>query len=171
MTENRVAGEKTPAIRRMREEDIDEVYRIEEDLFPMPWPRRSFVFEVENEKTSYAIVATEGEVIVGYAIGWFVSDELHIGNVAVRRDRQGGGVGRGLLEDFLREASVREVSCVTLEVRASNVKAIALYRRYGFKGIAIRRNYYTDNGEDALVMLAELKKENNDGGPEATASE
>jgi len=168
---DRMTGGKRPAIRRMREEDIDEVYRIEEDLFPMPWPRRSFVFEVGNEKTSYAIVAAEDNVIIGYAIGWFVGDELHIGNVAVRRDRQGAGVGRDLLEGFLREASARDASCVTLEVRASNVKAIALYRRYGFRGIAIRRNYYTDNGEDALVMLAEPGKESGHGGPEATASE
>ena len=146
-------------IRRMREGDIDEVYRIEEDLFPVPWPKRSFIFEVGNERTTYAVVATEREVIVGYAIGWFVEDELHIGNVAVRRDRQGTGVGRELLEDFIREASTRGALYITLEVRASNVKAIGLYRRYGFKGIAIRRQYYTDNGEDALVMLAELGKE------------
>ena len=161
--------EKQLAIRKMREEDIDEVYRIEEDLFPMPWPKRSFVFEVSNRSTTYAIVATEDETIIGYAIGWFVTDELHIGNVAVRRDRQGTGVGRELLEDFLREASTREASCVTLEVRASNVKAIGLYRRYGFKGVAIRRGYYTDNGEDAMVMLAELGKEKKEDGPQATA--
>jgi ribosomal-protein-alanine N-acetyltransferase len=164
-----MTGEKRLTIRQMREEDIDEVYSIEEDLFPMPWPRRSFVFEVSNRSTTYAIVAVEGEVIIGYAIGWFVTDELHIGNVAVRRDRQGTGVGRELLEDFLREASTREASCVTLEVRASNVKAIGLYRRYGFKGIAIRRGYYTDNGEDAMVMLAELGKETKEDGPQATA--
>jgi ribosomal-protein-alanine N-acetyltransferase len=154
-----MTGETALVIRKMREDDIDEVYSIEEDLFPMPWPRRSFVFEVGNTRTTYAIVATEKEVIIGYAIGWFVEDELHIGNVAVRRDRQGAGTGSRLIEDFMREASTREASCITLEVRASNVKAISLYRRYGFKGIAIRRNYYTDSGEDAMVMLAELRKE------------
>lgn len=155
------------AIRKMREADIDEVYRIEEDLFPMPWPRRSFVFEVANSKTTYAIVATERETVIGYAIGWFVGDELHIGNVAVRRDRQGSGIGRELLENLMHEASAREASCITLEVRASNVKAIALYRRYGFKGIALRRHYYTDNGEDALVMMAVIDKGGAEVGPEA----
>ncbi len=140
----------------MRENDIDEVYRIEEDLFPVPWPRRSFVFEVGNARTTYAIVATEENAIIGYAIGWFVEEELHIGNIAVRRDRQGTGVGKGMLDNIMREASTRQASYITLEVRASNVKAIGLYRRYGFKGIAIRRQYYTDNGEDALVMMAEI---------------
>jgi ribosomal-protein-alanine N-acetyltransferase len=154
-----MTGEKGLAIRKMREDDIDVVYGIEVDLFPTPWPRRSFVFEVGNSRTSHAVVATEAGVIIGYAIGWFVGDELHIGNIAVKRHRQGAGIGRELMENLLREASTRKAACITLEVRASNVKAISLYRKYGFKGIAIRRNYYTDNGEDALVMLAEIGKD------------
>jgi len=154
--EDRAAAGKRLAIRRMCEDDIDAVWSIERDLFPTPWPRRSFVFEVGNSRTSYAVVASEGGAVIGYAVGWFVGDELHIGNVAVRRDRQGSGIGRRLLEDLMREASARKVSYITLEVRASNVGAIGLYRRYGFKEIAIRKGYYTDNGEDALVMLAEV---------------
>jgi ribosomal-protein-alanine N-acetyltransferase len=151
-------GEQGITIRKMREHDVDAVFAIEETLFPMPWPRRSFHFEVGNTGTTYAIVAIEREAVIGYAVGWFVGEELHIGNVAVRRDRQGGGIGRGLLEDLMREASARKTSYITLEVRAGNVQAIALYRRYGFKGIAMRRHYYPDNGEDALVMMAELDR-------------
>jgi ribosomal-protein-alanine N-acetyltransferase len=151
-------GEQGITIRKMREHDVDAVFGIEETLFPMPWPRRSFLFEVGNTGTTYATVAVEREAVIGYAVGWFVGEELHIGNVAVRRDRQGGGIGRGLLEDLMREAYAREASYITLEVRASNVRAIALYRRYGFKGIAMRKHYYTDNGEDALVMMAELDR-------------
>ena len=160
-----MSGEKKTEIRRMRESDIDEVYRIEQDLFPVPWPRRSFVFEVGNSPTTYAIVLTEDEMIAGYAISWFLGEELHIGNVAVRRDRQGTGIGRDLIENMMSEASTRGASFITLEVRASNVKAIGLYRSYGFKGIAIRRQYYTDNGEDALVMMMELEKGNAGVGP------
>lgn len=159
MKEDRMTGERSLVIRKMHEDDIDEVYSIEEDLFPLPWPRRSFVFEVGNTRTTYAVVAAERDVIIGYAIGWFVEEEFHIGNIAVRRDRQGAGIGSGLMDDFMREASTREATYITLEVRASNVKAISLYRRCGFKGVAIRRNYYTDSGEDALVMLAELGRE------------
>jgi ribosomal-protein-alanine N-acetyltransferase len=151
-------SEQGITIRKMHEGDIDAVFGIEEDLFPTPWPKRSFVFEVGNTRTTYAVVATERDAVIGYAIGWFVGEELHIGNVAVRRDRQGAGIGRELLENLMREASAREASYITLEVRAGNVRAIALYRRYGFRGIAMRRHYYTDNGEDALVMMAELEK-------------
>jgi ribosomal-protein-alanine N-acetyltransferase len=151
-------GETGLKIRNMCEQDVDAVYGIESDIFPMPWPKRSFVFEVGNARNTYAIVATDEDVVVGYAVGWFVGKELHIGNVAVRRDRQGTGVGRSLLENLMDEASKRGADYITLEVRASNVRAIGLYRRYGFKGVAIRPRYYTDNGEDALVMLAELKR-------------
>ncbi len=149
-------GKQGITIRKMLEDDVDAVFSIEKDLFPMPWPRRSFVFEVGNARTTYAIVAVESEAVVGYAIGWFVGEELHIGNVAVRRDRQGTGIGKILLEELMRESSARGASYITLEVRAGNVPAIALYRGYGFKGIAMRRHYYTDNGEDALVMMLEL---------------
>lgn len=158
MNKRQEMKEKDVAIRKMCEEDIDAVYEIELDLFPTPWPRRSFVFEVGNQSATYAVVAAENDAVIGYAIGWFVAEELHIGNVAVRRDRQDRGVGRRLLDDLVREASTRRTSYITLEVRVSNVKAIALYRKYGFKGVAIRRSYYSDNGEDAMVMLAELDR-------------
>ena len=97
--------------------------------------------------------------LVSYAIGWFVADELHIGNIAVSRELQGKGAGKELLEHLLDEAAERNISHATLEVRVSNVRAINLYRGYGFKGIALRRRYYTDNGEDALVMLAKISPE------------
>jgi ribosomal-protein-alanine N-acetyltransferase len=151
--------QSTLKIRRMTEHDIDGVLEIEKDLFTLPWSRTSFLFEVSDNSRSFAIVGVHGDAIAGYAIGWFVSDELHIGNVAVARDRQGRGLGKQLLEYMLKEASVRKVSIASLEVRSSNVRAISLYRKYGFKGVAVRRSYYTDNGEDALVMLADIKSD------------
>lgn len=145
-------------IRRMREGDLGEVAEIERDLFSMPWSKSSFLFEISNSKTSYAITALSAGVVVGYAVAWFVADELHIGNVAVARPVQGNGVGKILVEHLLSEAAGRETAYATLEVRASNVRAINLYRRYGFRGIAIRKHYYSDNGEDALVMMADIGK-------------
>jgi ribosomal-protein-alanine N-acetyltransferase len=136
-------------IRRMREVDLDEVLEIERDLFSLPWSRTSFLFEMSDSTTSYAIS-------VGYAVAWFVADELHIGNVAVVRSRQGGGIGRSLVGHLIKEALKREVRYATLEVRVGNVRAIKLYRGYGFRGIAIRKRYYANDGEDALVMLAEV---------------
>jgi ribosomal-protein-alanine N-acetyltransferase len=143
----------------MTEAEIDEIVEIERDLFRTPWSRTSFLFEVTDSRTSFAVTArSEGE-LVGYAIGWFVADELHIGNIAVVRDRQGRGIGNALLLHLLDEAVRRQVRYVTLEVRASNVRAISLYRRHGFKGIAIRKRYYSDDGEDAMVMLAEIGRQ------------
>jgi ribosomal-protein-alanine N-acetyltransferase len=143
-------------IRRMSERDIDEVWQIELDLFTMPWSRPSFLYEVSDSRNSYPVVGLEAGSIVGYAIAWFVADELHIGNVAVAKTWQGRGVGKQLLEHLLKEASHREVGYATLEVRVSNVKAIRLYRTYGFRPVALRKRYYSDNGEDAMVMFTEI---------------
>ncbi len=143
-------------IRRMTEADIGQVHEIEKELFGMPWPRTSFLYEVSGNDRSFAIVGVDGESVVGYAIAWFIRDELHIGNIAVTGKMQGRGLGKNLLEYMLGEASRRKAAFATLEVRAGNVRAIGLYRGYGFEGIAIHRNYYTDNREDALIMMADI---------------
>jgi ribosomal-protein-alanine N-acetyltransferase len=143
-------------IRRMRPEDVNEIWRIEQDLFTLPWSKSSILFEASDNRTSFPIVGEDEDGIAGYSIGWFVSDELHIGNVAVVRDKQGRGIGRRLLDYMLKEALDRGVSLATLEVRVGNARAIGLYRKYGFEGVAIRKRYYGDNGEDALVMIARL---------------
>jgi ribosomal-protein-alanine N-acetyltransferase len=154
-------------IRRMTENDLDRVYSLERDLFSMPWSRNSFLFEVNDSRTSCPIAVTDDGALVGYAVGWFVADELHIGNVAVARPNQGAGIGRVLVEYLLKEAAGRAVAYATLEVRVSNVRAINLYRRYGFRGIAVRKHYYADNGEDAMVMMAEIGQTSSpDGGLE-----
>jgi ribosomal-protein-alanine N-acetyltransferase len=145
-------------IRRMTDKDIEGVLEIERDLFSMPWSEASFLFEVSDNRCSYSVVGFRGKKLAAYAVAWFVSDELHIGNIAVARPMQGTGAGKQMLENLLAEADERKVKIATLEVRVSNVRAIGLYRRYGFKGIALRKRYYSDNGEDALVMLAELRQ-------------
>ncbi|HVP56609.1 MAG TPA: ribosomal protein S18-alanine N-acetyltransferase, partial [bacterium] len=138
------------------EDDLDRICDLERDLFGLPWSKTSFLFEVNDSRTSCPITALEDGQVVGYAVGWFVADELHIGNVAVARARQGTGIGKILVEYLLKEAAERSVSYATLEVRVSNVRAMNLYRKYGFKGIAIRKCYYADTGEDAMVMMAEI---------------
>jgi ribosomal-protein-alanine N-acetyltransferase len=153
-------------IRKMVEPDIDEVMSIERDLFSMPWSRASFLFEVSDNRHSYAVVGLRNGTLIGYAMAWFLSNEIHIGNIAVARSEQGAGAGKQLLEHLLGEACQRQVGIATLEVRVSNARAIGLYRRYGFKGIALRRSYYSDNDEDALVMLAEIGPQ----GPQEPAS-
>ncbi len=146
-------------IRMMEEQDIDAVVAIEKDLFSLPWSRASFLFEIGDRQRSYAVVGTLDGFVIAYAIGWFVPDELHIGNIAVARREQGKGYGKALVEHLLAEAQRRGIGIVTLEVRVSNARAINLYRRYGFRGVALRKGYYADNGEDALVMMLELQSD------------
>jgi ribosomal-protein-alanine N-acetyltransferase len=155
-------------IRRMKEDDIDQVWQIEKDLFSLPWPKTSFLCEVSSAP-SFSIVGVLDGLIAGYAVAWFVVDEIHIGNLAVARSWQGRGIGKRLLEFLLREAARRKTSIATLEVRVSNVRAINMYRSFGFKGVAIRKRYYTDTGEDALVMLAAVAK-GDAGGPGAESA-
>lgn len=151
-------------IRKMTERDVDQVWQIERDLFTMPWSKPSFLFEVSDNQNCYPVVGLRDGTVIGYAVAWFVSEELHIGNIAVVKGEQGRGTGRLLLKHLLREASRRKMVYATLEVRVSNVRAINLYRKYGFKGIALRKHYYSDNGEDAMVMLAELRTDRKRGG-------
>jgi ribosomal-protein-alanine N-acetyltransferase len=142
-------------IRKMTVADLDRVCELERELFTMPWPRTSFLYEVSNDR-AFPIVGVEDGEVVSYAIAWLVCDELHIGNIAVTGSRQGSGLGKLLLEHMLAEAEKRGAVFATLEVRASNARAISLYRSHGFKGIAIRKSYYTDNREDALIMMADI---------------
>lgn len=142
--------------RNMNLEYLDQVVEIERDLYTLPWSKQSFLYEISDSERSYCVIGVEGSEVVCYAVAWFVTDEMHIGNIAVRRTEQGKGIGKRLLKHLLKEAGRRNIRKATLEVRVSNVRAINLYRRFGFEGIAFRKGYYADNGEDALVMLTYL---------------
>lgn len=133
--------------------DLDRVCAIEEAVFPMPWSRDSFEAEVSDTSTSFHWVAEEGGRVVAYLISWLIEDELHIGNVAVAPARQGRGIGPALFDYCLGRAAARGVARATLEVRASNERAMSLYESRGFIPVAVRRGYYCDTGEDAIVML------------------
>ncbi|MFN0149842.1 MAG: ribosomal protein S18-alanine N-acetyltransferase [bacterium] len=143
-------------IEPMTHADVDAVVAIEREAFSLPWSRRAFTAEVDDKRVSVARVARRGDRVVGYSIAWKVADELHIGNLAVARDCQGSGVGRALLGEMLAMAEPESLVCATLEVRMSNSRAIALYEGHGFRAVALRRRYYPDNGEDAMVMLKDF---------------
>ena len=91
--------------------------------------------------------------VVGYAVAWIVSNEIHIGNIAVHEEYRKKGIGESLLKEVLMRGEERGVKMATLEVRISNEPAIHLYRKFGFQEVAIRKEYYRDNGEDGLVMI------------------
>jgi len=142
---------------RMRIEDVAEVAALEKRIFGDPWSADSFLAEVErNPDIGHPIVLRSPDEIIAYAVAWFIVDEIHIGNIAVRPERQGEGIGRALLRSILEEGERRGMTYATLEVRPSNAPALALYERFGFRQIAVRKQYYRDNREDALVLSLEI---------------
>jgi ribosomal-protein-alanine N-acetyltransferase len=143
-------------IRRMAARDLDRVLAIEHAVFPAPWSRASFEGELRGRNSVPWVAERDGEV-VGYLISWRVADELHIGNIAVAPAVQRRGVGRRLLAHSLDDARAGGAAFATLEVRVSNDRAIALYESFGFRPVAMRRRYYSDTGEDALVMMANFE--------------
>ncbi|MGQ9498238.1 MAG: ribosomal protein S18-alanine N-acetyltransferase [Desulfotomaculales bacterium] len=139
----------------MRLEHIDQVLEIEKRSFPTPWPRQTFEFEVlYNELAEYAVAIDNGRV-VGYGGMWLVLDEAHITNVAVHPTYRGRHIGRALMLELIRRARARGATRVTLEVRPSNTVARNLYKSLGFVEKGIRRKYYQDNKEDAIIMWLE----------------
>jgi ribosomal-protein-alanine N-acetyltransferase len=144
----------------MRLTDVPEVAAIEQRVFADPWSVDSFVAEVERTPDiGFPLVLRDGGVLVGYAIVWFIVDEIHIGNLAVQPTRQRQGLASVMLDHVLSEGRRRSMVFATLEVRPSNRAALALYHRYGFRQIAVRRAYYRNNREDALVLACPLCEE------------
>lgn len=137
--------------REMLVEDLDQVMEIEEDLFSVPWTREGFLTYLMKKDTMFFIVE-EKEKILGFCSMMTVLDEGDILNVAVRRDRQKEGIGQFLVASILRMADMQGIRLVHLEVREGNGAARRLYERLGFKEDGLRRNYYENPVENAVLM-------------------
>lgn len=134
-------------IRRAISTDAEAIHEIELECFSDPWSVNSILEDIEkNEKAKY-LVAVKGDELLGYVGVWNILGEGHITNVAVR-----GEARRRHIADALIEKLCEEFEVATLEVRASNEPAICLYEKHGFEKIGIRRGYYENNGEDAIIM-------------------
>jgi ribosomal-protein-alanine N-acetyltransferase len=139
----------------MRESDLDQVLAIEKVCFSNPWSRLSFVLDLYS-KEACCVVARLGGSVVGYAMGWFVLDELHINNLAVHPRARRRGLGERLLRFLLEKAMDRGSRRAALELRVSNEAARRLYEKRGFRKTAIRKSYYRRPAEDAVLMSMEL---------------
>jgi ribosomal-protein-alanine N-acetyltransferase len=140
----------------LEEPDLDDVLAIEQASFTNPWTRQMFLWELQNVGVSYGYVLRTPEwPVAAFCTVWVVLDEIHINNVAVRPECRGGGVGRALLEFVLRLGAGLGARRATLEVRRSNAAALKLYERLGFAVGGVRRNYYSNPVEDALVLWRE----------------
>ena len=139
-----------PLYRKMTEIDIPQVSEIEENLFPDPWSYESFVQEISNIDYSYPFILEFDNEIIGYSVCWYYLNELHIGNIAIKVGYQGQGLGSYLIKKIFEYFPDYEKAY--LEVGISNLRAIGLYLKFGFKELSKRKSYYPD-GEDAIIMI------------------
>jgi ribosomal-protein-alanine N-acetyltransferase len=134
-------------------DQIPSVLEIETASFTSPWTREMYLAELENRNVSYCFLASfDNGPAIGFCSFWRVLDELHINNLAVLPDFRHRGVGAELLAFVLNEGARLGALRATLEVRRSNTPALMLYERYGFTVAGIRRDYYTNPQEDALIL-------------------
>ena len=141
----------------MRVEDLREVLAIEENTFPIPWTISSFLHEIqENPFARNCLVRSSTGSVEAYANAWLVDGEVRINNLAVRFRSRRRGYGEGLMRHLMDLG--RRSGCwrATLEVRPSNVAALGLYRKLGFRVVGRRKGYYSESREDALVMEMDL---------------
>lgn len=142
--------------RLMEAKDIDQILRIEEECFATPWSRESFENELTENKYALYMVLEQEDQVIGYCGSWLIIDEIHITNIAILPEHRGRKLGDALLRKVMEIARAEGAKRMTLEVRVSNHVAISLYRKLGFQDGGIRKRYYTDNYEDALVMWVNL---------------
>jgi ribosomal-protein-alanine N-acetyltransferase len=144
----------------MRKRHLPAVLRIEHRAHPKPWTLGVFTSELAQSDSRYYVVCRAGGKIAGYAGLMFIADEAHVTNLAVAPHMRRQRLGTRLLMNLAQESTRRHCSAMTLEVRISNVGAQQLYHKFGFVSAGVRRNYYSETGEDALIMwLYELLSE------------
>jgi len=134
--------------------DLTAVLRIEELSFTTAWPQNAFANEIRDNKLAHYFVGRVGDTVVAYGGIWVILEDSHVTTIAVHPDYRGRKLGEEMLLKLLDEAIAQGASWITLEVRESNESAQRLYRKYGFTTVSTRRGYYSDNGENALVMWA-----------------
>lgn len=139
-------------VRQAEERDIKPMAEMDILCFSAPWSEESFEKEIMENRMAFYIVAEIGGRMAGYAGLWCIVDEGHITNVAVHPDFRRRGIGEAMLSVMLDHTVKNGILSHTLEVRASNAPAISLYSKFGFEPAGIRKNYYEDNGEDAIIM-------------------
>ena len=142
----------TVQLTQMRRRHLKAVLRIEEQMYPRPWSHSLFLSELAMRGTRAYFVARVGREVVGYAGLLLTGEDGHVTTIAVDPAWHRHAIGTRLMLMLTREALARDARHLTLEVRMSNKPAQFLYRRFGFAPVGVRKNYYQETGEDALVM-------------------
>ena len=152
MEENRIHVRIVP----MNADHLDEVAELERICFSVPWSRNMLAEELDNLLSAFLVALDDNDKVVGYAGVQIILDEGYITNVAVRPECRRQGIAAKLLQVFLDFAKANKLAFLTLEVRASNYDAIALYGSRGFRSVGRRKNYYEHPKEDAIIMTLEF---------------
>lgn len=142
-------------LRKMTVEDIPAVVALDQMSFSLPWPERSFRFELTENQASRCWVAEVDGRIVGMIVNWLLVDEVHVATLATHPDFRRQGIAKELLAHSLRYMSGEGAVSSFLEVRESNTAAREMYRKFGYEDTGRRRGYYKDNNEDAILMTLE----------------
>ena len=143
-----------PVVRSMKNKMLTGFMRWSEPAL-LSLTKYMLVEELSNSKAHYMVIDADGEIL-GYCGFWKIIDEAHITNVAVHPEYRGQGYGRVLISAMIQRAKELDVIAMTLEVRVSNDIAISLYKDFGFVASGVRKNYYQDNSEDALIMWLKM---------------
>jgi len=143
-------------IRKMTLDDLEQVVAIDQGSFSLPWPPRSFQFELTDNPASRCLVADLDGHVVGMAVAWLIVDEIHIATIATHPDFRKQGIGEKLLSFILQSARDEGALTSFLEVREGNDAALKMYHKFGYIESGRRKGYYKDNDEDAILMTLEL---------------
>ncbi len=144
------------AIVNLQREMIDDIIKIEELCYGAHhWSYEAFLSEINNKISTYYCVLNEAKKCIGYIGFWKIINEAHITNLSVHPDYQNQKFATKLLLKMIETCYSEKIKFITLEVRVTNKKAIHLYEKFGFKSLGLRRKYYQDNNEDALIMWSE----------------
>ena len=142
-------------VRSMEVKDLNEIIKIEKDLYKVPWNENQYKYELEENEFSYLFVLENDGIIVGYYGFWVMFENVDITKVSIRKEFQGMKLSNILMEDCINRVKLLECEKINLEVRVDNFRAINLYKKYGFKEVIVRKDYYGKN-EDALILCKEL---------------
>lgn len=137
-------------------EDLDDIEQIEQLSFSTPWPRQAFIKELSENRLARYFTIKDGARAVAYGGMWLIMDEAHITNFAVHPGYRGKGIGKMLLRGMIDYGTSNGIGSFTLEVNENNHAAIGLYSGMGFEKAGIRKGYYWDTGENAIIMWLRL---------------
>ena len=140
----------------MTKEHVDQIIEVEKECFSTPWSKQSFLQEIENNNLARYFVALDKNEVIGYIGMWSIVGEGHITNIAIKSSHRKMGAGAKLMDEIINYSLINNIISLTLEVRENNHKAIALYKKFGFNTLGVRKDYYAKPKENALIMWKNL---------------